>query len=291
MNMMDWDDIQYFLAAARTGSLAAASRQLGRHQPTVGRRIDSLEERLGVRLFQRHSSGLTLTEEGRRIMKSAEVMGEAAASLQRVGSLDGICGSIRIAVPNGLAVHLVAPNLPQFHERFPDIDVILQVSAFTANLTHGEAEVAIRLFRPTDEDMVVRHVGNMSFGLYGATKYLQQYGVPENVAALPNHFFIGYGEQLQHLEENCWLSAAAGDARFILRCDEVFTRLAAADAGLGLAMLPHILAQRSLQLQRVLEAEELPSKPVWLAVHRDLRHLPRVRVVLDWLTGLFKGMA
>lgn len=290
MNIMNWDDIQYFLAAARTGSLAAASRQLGKHQPTVGRRIDSLEERLGVRLFQRHSLGLTLTEEGRRIMKAAEVMGEAAASLQRASSSEGtgIRGSVRMAVPNGLAVHLIAPNLPQFNERFPDLDVILQVSSFTANLTHGEADVAIRLFRPTDEDLVVRLVGNMGFGLYGATKYLQEHGVPENTAALPIHHLIGYGEQLQHLEESCWLDALAGDARFVLRCDEIYTRLVAADAGLGLAVLPNILAQRSSQLQRVLEAEELPSKPIWLVVHRDLRHLARVRAVLDWLTELFK---
>lgn len=287
--MMDWDDVRFFLAAARSGSLAAASRQLGSHQPTVGRRIDSLEERLGVRLFQRHSLGLTLTDEGRRIMQAAEVMGDAAASLQRASSSaeSGVRGSVCVAAPNGLAVHLIAPNLPGFHQRFPDLDIVLQASPFTADLTHGEADVAVRLFRPTAEDLVVRHVGNMGFGLYGAKKYLKQHGVPENAADLARHYVIGYGEQLQHLEESSLLEALAGDARFIMRSDDVYTRLAAADAGLGLAVFPNVLAQRSPRLQRVLETQEFPSRQIWLVAHRDLRHLARVRAVLDWLTELF----
>ena len=289
MNIMDWDDIRYFLAAARTGSLAAASRQLGSHQPTVGRRIDSLEKRLGVRLFQRHAQGLTLTDEGHLIMQAAEAMGEAAATLHRASNFEGpeIRGSVQIAAPPGLAVHLIAPNLTQFYQRFPDLDVVLQPSASSADLTHGEAEVAIRLYRPSAEELVVRHAGNMGLGLYGASAYLEQHGVPENVAALPQHLFIGYGEQLRHLEENRWLEALAGSARFVLRSDDTHTRLAAADAALGLAILPHILVRRSPHLQRVLETLEVPAKPIWLVVHRDLRHLARVRAVLDWLTELF----
>lgn len=288
---MDWDDIRYFLAAARTGSLAAASRQLDSHQPTVGRRIDSLEKRLGVRLFQRHAQGLTLTEEGRQIMQAAEAMGEAAATLHRASGFESaeIRGSVRIAAPPGLAVHLIAPGLPQFHACYPNLDIVLQPSATSADLTHGEADVAIRLYRPTAGELVVRHLGNMELGLYGATSYLQLHGTPENATDLPLHLFIGYGEQLRHLEENRWLEALAGNARFILCSDDTLTRQAAADAALGLAVLPHLLAQRSSQLQQVLEAEKLPSKPIWLVVHKDLRHLARVRAVLDWLAELIMG--
>ena len=291
MNIMDWDDIRYFLAAARTGSLAAASRHLGSHQPTVGRRIDSLEKRLGVRLFQRHAQGLTLTEEGRQIMQAAEAMGEAAATLQRASGLESteIRGSVRIAAPLGLAVHLVATGLPAFHERYPHLDVVLQPSASSADLTHGEADVAIRLYRPAAGELVVRRIGTMAFGLYGAASYLQRHGTPEKTTDLPRHLFIGYGEQLSHLEENRWLEALAGDARFILRSDDTFTRQAAADVALGLAVLPHVLAQRSSQLQQVLDMEALPSKPIWLVVHQDLRHVARVRAVLDWLAEFIMG--
>lgn len=289
MNKMDWDDIRFFLAAARTGSLAAASRQLGSHQPTVGRRIDGLEKRLGVRLFQRHAQGLTLTEEGQRIMQAAESMGEAAATLKRASNLEveDIRGSVRIAAPSGLAVHVIAARLPQFHERFPNLDVVLQPSVSSADLTHGEADVAVRLYRPTAGELVVRRAGNMGFGLYGSPAYLQQHGAPQSTADLPQHCFIGYGEQLRHLEESCWLESITEGARYLLRSDDTHTRLAAAESGLGLAVLPHVLVQRSSQLQRVLETEDAPSKTIWLVVHRDLRHMVRVRAALDWLDEVF----
>lgn len=289
MNKMDWDDIRFFLAAARTGSLAAASRQLGSHQPTVGRRIDGLEKRLGVRLFQRHAQGLTLTEEGRRIMQAAESMGEAAATLQRASSFEDedIRGSVRIAAPSGLAVHVIAAKLPQFHVCFPNLDVVLQPSVSSADLTHGEADVAVRLYRPTAGELVVRRAGNMGFGLYGSPDYLQQHGTPQSTADLSQHCFIGYGEQLRHLEESCWLESITEGARYLLRSDDTHTRLAAAESGVGLAVLPHVLVQRSSQLQRILETEDAPPKTIWLVVHRDLRHVARVRAVLDWLDGVF----
>ena len=289
MNKVDWDDIRFFLAAARTGSLAAASRQLGSHQPTVGRRIDGLEKRLGVRLFQRHAQGLTLTEEGQRIIQAAESMGEAAATLQRTSGFEDIDirGSVRIAAPSGLAVHVIAAKLPQFHARFPNLDVVLQPSVSSADLTHGEADVAVRLYRPTAGELVVRRAGNMGLGLYGSPTYLQQHGTPQSTADLPQHCFIGYGEQLRHLEESCWLESITKGARYLLRSDDTHTRLAAAESGVGLAVLPHVLVQRSSQLQRVLETEDAPPKTIWLVMHRDLRHMARIRAVLDWLDEVF----
>lgn len=290
---MDWDDIRFFLAAARTGSLAAASRQLGSHQPTVGRRIDALEKRLGVRLFQRHAQGLTLTEEGLSIMQAADNMAEAAATLQRVGSFGDkdIRGSVRIAAPSGIGVYVIAANLPQFHQRFPNLDVVLQPAASSADLTHGEANVAVRLYRPTSGELVVRRAGGMGFGLYGAPAYLQQHGMPQSTADLPQHCFIGYGDQLRHLEESCWLDSMTEGARYLLCSDDTHTRLAAAESGMGLAVLPHFLAHRSSQLQRVLPTVEAPPKTIWLVVHRDLRHMPRVRAVLDWLVEVFADCA
>lgn len=285
MNKVDWDDIRFFLAVARTGSLAAASRHLGSHQPTVGRRIDGLEKRLGVRLFQRHAQGLTLTEEGQRIMQAAESMDEAAATLQRASGFDR--DSVRIAAPSGLAVHVIAAKLPQLYERFPNLDVVLQPSVSSADLTHGEADVAVRLYRPTAGELVVRRAGNMGLGLYGSPTYLQQHGTPQSTADLPQHCFIGYGEQLRHLEESCWLESITKGARYLLRSDDTHTRLAAAESGVGLAVLPHVLVQRSSQLQRILETEDAPPKTIWLVVHRDLRHMARIRAVFDWLDEVF----
>lgn len=292
MHNLDWDDIRFFLAAARSGSLAAASRQLGSHQPTVGRRIDSLEKRLGIRLFQRHTQGLTLTEEGQRILQAAESMDEAAASLLRANGIEGdqIQGSVRIAAPSGLGANILAARLPQFLARFPNLDVVLQPAVSSADLTHGEADVAVRLYRPTAGELVVRRAGTMGFGLYASPIYLQQHGIPEKTSELAQHDFIAYGEQLRHLEENAWLESIATGARYLLRSDDTHTRFAAAESGLGIAVLPHILAQQSARLLPILDSEEAPPKTIWLVVHRDLRHMARVRAVLDWLEETFAAL-
>ena len=283
---MNWDDVRFFLATARSGSLTAASLQLDTHQPTVGRRIDALEASLGVTLFQRHPQGLTLTEEGSRILLAAEAMEEAAISLKRNSSIDDaeIRGCVHIAAPQGLAVYLIATNLQHLHERYPHLNVVLQPAVASADLIHGEAEIAVRLYKPTSGDLVTRYAGEMEFGLYGAQSYLQRHGDPGLNAKLQHHFFIAYGKQLSHLEENHWLESLAKDAHIILRSDDTHARLAAAESGLGLAVLPHFLARQSEHLQPVQLTEQIPSKPVWLVVHRDLRYLARVRAVFDWLT-------
>lgn len=289
MNKMDWDDVRFFLAAAHTGSLAAAARQLGTHQPTVGRRIDGLEQRLGVRLFQRHPQGLTLTDEGRRILAPAESMAAAAAAVRRAsgGEDADVRGVVRIAAPNGFAVHLLAPALPEFHERYPNLDVALLASAASADLARGEADVAVRLYRPTAGDLVIRRAGNVDFGLYASESYLARRGTPDRPGDLQGHALIGPGIELGHLQESRWLASIAQGARYVLRCDDMPSRLAAAEAGLGIAVLPHVLARRSGLLHPILGAAQVPSKTAWLVVHQDLRELARVRAAFAWLDSVF----
>lgn len=283
---MDWNDIRYFLAAARGGSLTAASRLLDCHQPTVGRRIDALEQSLGVRLFHRHAQGLTLTDEGRGILGVAESMEEAARNLLRgCGGENEILGSVSVASPEGLATHVIAPGLLKLHENFPLLDVTLLPSSASADLIHGEADIAVRLFRPVEGDLVARKIGEMGLGLYGAPAYFESFGMPEKMTDLIRHRFIGYGARLRHVDESQWLEASAAGGRFLLRSDDTHARLAATVSGLGLAVLPHFLA-RGAQLRPVAMPAAIPSRPIWLAVHRDLRNLARIRVVLDWLDRL-----
>lgn len=290
MDVMDWNDIRYFLAAARGGSLTAASRLLDCHQPTVGRRIDALERSLGVRLFQRHAQGLTLTDEGRGILGVAESMEEAARSLRRRGEANEIRGSVSIASPEGLANHVIAPGLLKLHDDFPLLDVVLLPSSASADLIHGEADIAVRLFRPAEGDLVARKIGEMGLGLYGAGTYFERFGMPQEMGELMQHRFIGYGARLRHVDESRWLDEAVAGGRFLLRSDDTHARLAAAAAGLGLAVLPHFLA-RSAQLQPVALSAAIPPRPIWLVVHRDTRNLARIRVVLDWLDGLLSEIA
>lgn len=287
---MDWNDIRYFLAAVRGGSLTAASRLLSCHQPTVGRRIDALEQSLGVRLFHRHAQGLTLTDEGRGILGAAESMENAARGLRRCGEENEIRGNVSIASPEGLAIHVIAPGLLKLHEDFPLLDVALLPSSASADLIHGEADVAVRLFRPVEGDLVARKIGEMGLGLYGARTYFDSFGMPLEMTELMRHSFIGYGARLRHVDESRWLDEAAAGGRFLLRSDDTHARLAAAVAGLGLTVLPHFLV-RGTQLRPVAISVTIPPRPIWLVTHRDIRNLARIRVVFDWLEGLLKEIS
>ncbi|MCD6707386.1 MAG: LysR family transcriptional regulator [Thiobacillus sp.] len=287
---MDWNDIRYFLAAVRGGSLTAASRLLSCHQPTVGRRIDALEQSLGVRLFHRHAQGLTLTDEGRGILGAAESMEDAARGLRRSGEENEIRGNVSIASPEGLAIHVIAPGLLKLHEDFPLLDVTLLPSSASADLIHGEADVAVRLFRPVEGDLAARKIGGMGLGLYGARTYFESLGMPHEMMELRQHRFIGYGARLRHVDESRWLDEAATGGRFLLRSDDTHARLAAAVAGLGLTVLPHFLA-RGARLRPIAISVAIPPRPIWLVVHRDIRNLARIRAVLDWLDGMLKEIS
>lgn len=284
MNNANWDDLRIFLTAARSGSLSAASRELGSNQPTVGRHIDMLEQTLGMRLFQRHPRGLTLTDEGKRILEIAEEMDRAAATLARQphGGYQTISGTVHIAAPEGLAVCVLAPALDEFTRSHPDLNLILDPSSASADLTRGEADIAVRLYRPDTQDLVVRRIRDMEFGLYASTEYLHRHGTPSSATALQEHRFIGYGNGLRDHPENRWLEALIGPARIALRSDNTLTRLTATRTGMGIAVLPQLLITDAA-LERVLPEIAPQARTIWLAIHRDLQHVARNRLVLEFL--------
>lgn len=289
MNNLDWDNVRYFLAAARTLSLSAASRALDSNQPTVGRRIDALETQLGLRLFQRHSGGLTLTGDGQRLLAAAELMEEGAADAIRASQSDDstIAGTVRIAAPEGLGVCVLAPRLPDLYRRYPLLDVSLEPSAASADLKRGQADIALRLFRPTTADLVSRRLCAMGFGLYASADYVAQHGAPGSLDALAQHAFIAYGDGLKEQEENVWLEGLMGRGRCRFRSDNTLARLSALAAGVGIGVMPHLLMAAQPGCVRLLPQHEAPSRTIWLVVHGDLRHVARMRAVMDFVADVF----
>lgn len=289
MNNIDWDNIRYFIAAARTHSLSAASRALDSNQPTVGRHIDALEAQLGLRLFQRHSTGLTLTEDGQRLLASAELMETGAADILRASQWDEntLAGTVRIAAPEGLGVCVLTPALPDLYKRYPLLDIVLEPSVASADLKRGQADIALRLYRPTSVDIVSRRLGEMGFGLYAATSYLEHSGTPESVSQLQQHAFIAYGDELKDQEESCWLEEIMGLGRCKFRSDNTLARLSAVTAGVGIGVMPHLLMASQPDCVRILPQYQAPSRTIWLVVHGDLRHVARIRVVMDFIGELF----
>lgn len=290
MNNISWDDLRYFLAVAEHGSLSAAAKQLQSNQPTMGRHINALEAALGVRLFQRTHNGLLLTPEGTRLLEHAQRMRSSVVDISQLwGShQEQLQGSVRLAIPEGLCNEIVVPSLQQFYRRYPKIRLILHVSSRAANLTRGEADIAIRLFCPEEATLVVRKLGMLEMALAASPDYLKLHGTPGTASDLKHHALITYGDELAGLGENQWLMSQSSPERLLLQSDSTTTRRVATEAGLGISIQPRFTINRSSQLVPILEEITLPAHPIWLVYHRDLKDIHRVRVVLDYLASLFQ---
>lgn len=287
MHGMDWDDFRYFLAAAETGSLSSAAKRLGSSQPTVGRRIDVLEAALGIKLFQRSVNGLMLTEEGAFVIEHAQAMFSATEKIRRnTGQGDRMAiGTVRLALPEGLCIEVLAPALPLFFREHPGIHLILNVSSNAANLTRGEADIAVRLFRPKESNLVTRRLGKMTLGLFASSSYLKAHGRPTSLQSLKQHRIIAYGDQLAALPENRWLLHHSTSAACILSSDNTISRLHATAAGVGISIQPRLLCRRKPDLVQLLKNVKLPHHEVWIAYHNDIRHLARIRTVVDFISS------
>jgi DNA-binding transcriptional LysR family regulator len=289
MNDVNWDDFRYFLAAAELGSLSAAARRLYSNQPTVGRHIDTLEATLGLKLFQRHKRGLTLTNEGAWVLEQSQLMHSGVQNIQRMieGDYQQLQGSVRLALPEGLCNEVMIPQLESFYQQYPNLRLILNVSARTANLTRGEADIAIRLFRPKESDLVTRQLTRMEMGLYASHEYLQIHGQPESVSDLLRHRVISYGDELAGLPENRWLLDYTAPGNRVPQSDSTTSRLKATVCGLGISIQPCMLANTNPGLIRVLAGASLATHEIWITYHQDLRHVLRIRVTVDFLNMLF----
>jgi len=287
MNNINWDGLRYFLAAAEAGSLSAAAKTLNSNQPTIGRHIDALETTLGVKLFQRSVKGISLTEQGHAVFEQAGKIQRSVVKIQRVveGDEDHASGTVRLSLPEGLGQELLIPALDKFYKAYPDVKLIFNVSATTANLTQSEADVAVRLFQPEESDLVIKHLGEMKMGLYASKKYEKNHGLPNRLKDLRQHKVITYGDHLSILPENQWLLNHTDEALRILRSDSTVTRFKAATSGVGISIQPVVLSRIDKNLIRLFKAANLPAHKVWMVYHKDLRNMSRIRAVVDFISS------
>ncbi len=288
MNNFNWDGLRYFIAAAEGGSLTAAAKRMGSNQPTVGRYVDALEKQLEVRLFQRSVKGLTLTEEGVALLEQCqEIQSQMIKIAHSISDHEDINGTVRIALPEGLCLEVLVPQLEHFYREYPEIRLILNVSSNSANLTRGEADIALRLFRPSGSNLVARRLGQMNMGLYAARHYLDNFGTPGRREELVRHHIISYGDRLATLEENRWLLESAAPTSPVLCSDSTATRLAATLAGVGISIQPQLIGCNHPQLMPLLQGEKISGHEMWLVYHHDLRQVARVRAVANFIYATF----
>lgn len=288
---MEWDDIRYFLAVARSGSLIAAGRTLNTSAATVARRVDALESRLGARLFDRKQTGYALTESGEAIRLKAEEAEEAMLSVEReaLGRDLRASGKVRVAASDDVAANLIAPRLPELRKEYPGIALELVAQMNLVNLTRREADIAIRGARPTNGDLVMRRAGAWHFGLYASKAYAGAHALRPGEKNFSEVEIITWTEEWAHLRGGPWLAEHAPTAKIALTSDSRRVHHNACKAGMGLAVLPCFIADRDPDLLRLLPPEDVLSLDLWLVVHRDLLRTARVRAVMDFLHEAIKG--
>ncbi|MCW5615001.1 MAG: LysR family transcriptional regulator [Rhodocyclaceae bacterium] len=281
---LQWDDVRYFLALARLGSLSAASRSLDVEHSTVARRVEALERALGLRLFDRLPRGWTLTTEGEALVVQAKGLEDQAIAFSRAAlGVASLAGTVRISAPPMTASHFLAPRLATLREAWPDIDLELIGESRDADLAHGEAELALRLARPTAAGLAARALGRMGSGLYAS---------PAHAVRPPQEWvFLGYDRSLGQVAQHTWLEGIADGRRFVLRSNDLAVLYQACRAGLGIALLPHFLARSDAALVAVPCDNAPPPRSLWLVVHPDVRRSPRVRAVADSLAEIIAAAA
>jgi DNA-binding transcriptional LysR family regulator len=284
---MEWDDYKVFLAVARSGSLTAAARTLKTSPATVGRRIATLESRLGARLFDRGQTGYAPTESGEAIWRKAEEVEEAVLSLEReaFGRDLRAAGKVRVATAEDIASVIVAPRLLEFRRSHPGILLEIVSSWDVVNLTRREADVAIRTVRPTQGDYVIRQTGVWNCALYVAKPFAKAHNLAADMNEMPAIDVISWTEE-HRFRGGDWFDKHAQNAPIVFAANSRQIQYAACKAGLGAAILPCLTADNDPDLMRLLPPEKVRSVPLWLVAHRDLLRTARVRAVMDFLAHI-----
>ena len=280
--------MQSFLAVAETGSLSAASRRLGTSQPTLGRQIRALETQLQATLFNRQSRGFSLTETGAALVEPARRMRDAVqeVALTAAGRQQDLSGTVRITASVVLSATHLPPILASIRTAEPDIALELAPSDDTRNLLFREADIAVRMYRPTQLDLITRHIGDLALGAFAARSYVARRGLPA-IDTLLEHDFVGYDTSPLLIEGMQAAGVPISRDHFTTRCDDQNAYLALIRAGCGVGFAQASLLRDDPEMVEIDLGQPLPTLPVWLTAHEAMRRTPRIRRVWDMLrTGL-----
>ena len=291
MQTFDWSLTQAFLATAETGSLSAAARQLGRSQPTVGRQIQALEEQLGVTLFQRAPRGLILTEVGNKIMPFARSLSEEAGrlSLAAESTSGALEGTVRITASDMVATYYMPDILRRLMHEEPQISIDLVATDSMQNLLTREADIAVRIAEPDQNDVIAQRLGSVEIGLFGSDGYFQKFGKPQTFEDLSGHLMLGFDKSDLILRRLRSMGMEAKREMFRFRTDNQLSYLNALRAGVGIGGCSIALSQRFGGLTQVLHDLPIPPLPVYLVAHQELRTSARIRHVYDYLSKTLKA--
>ena len=289
-SMMDWDKLRIFHAVAEAGSFTHAGETLNLSQSAVSRQISSLEESLNVALFHRHARGLILTEQGELLYRTAhEVFSKLAMAEAQLGeSKDRPKGQLKVTATQAFGSAWLTPNLVEFVELYPDVEVDLVLEDRELDLSMREADVAIRMQPPRQPELIQRHLMTMHTFIYGSPAYLKRHGIPKTPEELDSHRIVIFGEdQRPPVQEIDWIMRAGmrkdRPRRPVLKVNSVYAIRRAVQSGMGLASLPEFMATDFANLVRVLPELQGPRIDAYFVYPEELRSSKRIQVFRDFL--------
>lgn len=283
---IEWDDLQYVLTVGRTGSLSAAARALRVNHSTVFRRIGHIEERLGVRLFERRRDGYVPTGAGETALQLAERIDEHVVALERQVAGQDLRphGNVRLATTDTLTP-IVVPLCAEFRTLYPEISIELVTGNEHLNLSRRDADIALRPSLKPPENLHGRRIAKIAFAAYASGSHAQANGKSLERALQ----WVGFDDTLSHLAAYRWLAANVPPDRVCFRANSFLSIVEAVRQGMGVALLPCYLASSAGGLVKMSECVPELATDLWLLVHDDLRRTARVRTFLDFLADRLAG--
>jgi len=285
----NWDDLRIFLVTAKAGSFSRAARQLRSTQPTISRRIECLERRLAVRLFDRRMSGVVLTPEGESVLKSVHQIEDAVGEIRRnvFCSDSSLSGEVSISLPDGFATFWLAPNLGRLHDRHAGISVEFLCSTEPSDPMGLESDLSVRCRQPKAQNLIVVRLGYLHALPWAAPGYLERHGTPSNLEDLRRHRLLDH-EFYHYISPDCddWLTLLRRTGQRRIWTNSSASLLSAAQAGSGIALLPTYFCQFAKGIVP-LDLGIRTRSPIYLTFHPKVRDSARVRAVIDWIRDLF----
>ncbi|HFK7186070.1 TPA: LysR family transcriptional regulator [Serratia odorifera] len=276
--MIDWQDLKHFVVLARSGSLSAAARELGCDHATVGRRVAALEKSLALPLITRLPRSTPLTQHGRVIAGLAAEVEQQTQAIERYvrATAETRQATVRVSAPPSVAARAIAPRMAEFQQVYPHITLALSGEAHLAELDRGAADIAVRMVRPQQPDLLTQRIGIMRYALYAAPDY----------ASLPEaaHRFLTYDARYRQQPHQQWLQQLVNDRPVVFQASDLFSLIEAARSGLGATALPTFVADDDPLLIKMPTAIPAPTRELWLVTYPDLARAPAIRAVMTLLS-------
>ncbi len=287
---MDWDKLKTFKVVAESGSFTHAGENLNLSQSAVSRQISALEHELGITLFHRHARGLVMTEQGEILFQSACEVSDSLKKVEmQLGDSSNLpAGPLTLTTVEFIASTWLAPQIPLFKEAFPKIQLTMLLDDRVYNLSHREADVAIRLQRSEHGDLIERHMTTIGFSLCASKKYLKNYGRPKRKTDFSHHLMIGFplNTHTPFVKPN-WvfgkLNIDITNNPNVILINSMHARYTAVKSGAGISILPNYIIHQDNDIEILYPDIKIPSVDMYFVYPQERRNSQRIKVLKEFL--------